>query len=146
MANVPFVSRHSEGNWLNVLGMEVKFLCKDKDSHGRFSAMLNTIPKGLGAPPHSHPWDEGYYLLNGKIKFVLNGQCHVLHTGDFAYAPAGTVHSFEGLSDQEGTLLIIDSPSHSSRFFQEINDAIQVLPDDLPKMQGIGERHKVKFA
>ncbi|MFQ3250489.1 MAG: hypothetical protein ACI9O6_002327 [Glaciecola sp.] len=42
-------------------------------------------------------------------------------------------------------MIAFESPSHSHKFFQEINDTVQTIPDDLHKMPGIGERHQVTF-
>lgn len=63
METAPIVKRATEGDWLNVLGMKIQYLCTSVDTDGRYSSMLNTVPKGLGAPPHSHPWDEAFYTL-----------------------------------------------------------------------------------
>ncbi|NMH58968.1 cupin domain-containing protein [Alteromonas ponticola] len=145
MTTSPIIQRAQDGNWLNVLGMQIKFLCTTDDTQGRYSSMLNTVPKGLGAPPHQHPWDEAFYVLKGEVEFILNGDQHVLREGDYVLAPADAVHAFKGLSDEEGLLIAFESPGHSHQFFQEINDTVKTLPDDLMKMPDIGQRHQVTF-
>ena len=145
MATQPIIKRATDGDWLNVLGMQLKFLCTSDDTQGRYSSMLNTVPKGLGAPPHQHPWDEAFYVLQGEVEFMLNEQRHVLNIGDYVLAPANTPHAFTGLSDQEGLLIAFESPGHSHRFFQEISDTVKSLPEDLGKMPDIGQRHLVTF-
>ena len=30
-------------------------------------------PGGSGPPPHSHPWDEAFYVINGEIAFGIDG-------------------------------------------------------------------------
>lgn len=145
MAIQAIMKTAEQGNWLNVLGMQLKFLCTSSDTKGRYSSMLNTVPKGLGAPPHQHPWDESFYVLKGEVEFLMNGERQLLKTGDYILIPANTVHGFTGMSDEEGLLIAFESPGHSSQFFQEINDTVRSIPEDLSKMPGIGERHKVKF-
>lgn len=139
------VKHANEGEWLNVLGMRIQFLCTSDDTQKRYSSMLNTVPKGLGAPPHSHPWDEAFYILKGQVELCVGDTTHQLSVGDYALVPANQVHSFNGLSDEEGTMILFESPSHSQEFFQEINDTIVNIPDDLSKIPGIGERHQVSF-
>ncbi|WP_412971777.1 cupin domain-containing protein [Glaciecola sp. MF2-115] len=145
MTTEAIISHSSDGEWFNVLGMQIKFLCTAENSQGRYSSMLNTVPKNTGAPPHKHPWDEAFYILKGEVELCINKQRHHLKTGDYALVPANTEHSFTGLSDEEGLMIAFESPSHSHKFFQEINDTVQTIPDDLHKMPGIGERHQVTF-
>jgi quercetin dioxygenase-like cupin family protein len=145
MTSKAVIKKHSDKDWLNVLGMQLKFLCTSEDTNGKYSTMLNTVPKGLGAPPHMHPWDEAFYVLKGEVEISLNGEVHQLSTGDYILVPANTAHSFKGLSDEEGLMIAFESPSHSHKFFQEINENIQSMPEDLEKMLDIGERHKVTF-
>ncbi len=145
MNTAAIVKHTSDGHWLDVLGMKLKFLCTSEDSQGRYSSLLNTVPKGLGAPPHSHPWDEAFYVVKGEVEFLINEQRHHLYPGDYARVPANAVHAFTGLSEEEGLLIAFESPSHSHSFFQEIHDTVRKIPDDLEKMPGIGERHKVRF-
>jgi quercetin dioxygenase-like cupin family protein len=145
MATKPIVKKVEEGEWLNVLGMQIKFLSTNEDTQGRYSSMLNTVPKGLGAPPHKHPWDESFYVVKGQVQLQLEDKIMSLNPGDYVLIPANYKHAFTGLSDEEGLLLAFDSPSHSHKFFQEINDTVKVLPDDLSKMPDIGGRHQVTF-
>lgn len=105
--------------------------------------MLNTVPKGLGAPPHSHPWDEAFYVLKGEVELRIDNGTQQLSPGDYVLVPANHVHGFTGLSDEEGLLILFESPSHSHQFFQEINDTVTSFPEDLDKMPDIGNRHQV---
>ena len=145
MTMQPIIKRSGEGKWLNVLGMQLKFLCTSDDAQGRYSSMLNTVPKGLGAPPHKHPWDEAFFIIHGEVEFQLGDTRHILKSGDYVLAPAGTTHAFTGLSEEEGLMIAFESPGHSQRFFEEINDTVNNLPDDLGKMSSIGDRHQVTF-
>jgi quercetin dioxygenase-like cupin family protein len=145
MDSKAIVKRATDLRWLNVLGMKISFLCNSEDTDNRYSSMLNTVPKELGAPPHSHPWDEAFYVVKGEVELQLDDQRHQLKSGDYALVPANHVHAFRGLSDEEGLMITFESPSHSHRFFQEINDTVTRLPEDLSKMPAIGQRHQVKF-
>jgi len=139
------IKQAHQGNWLNVLGMEIQFLSTKNDTDGRHSSMLNTVPKGLGAPLHSHPWDESFYILKGEVELTVVDTKYHLSEGDYALVPANKIHSFSGLSDSEALMLLNECPSHSHAFFQEINDTVTTLPDDLAKMPSIGKRHQVSF-
>lgn len=145
MNSKPIVKHAGDGDWLNILGMKIKFLSTSKDTQNRHSSMLNTVPKGLGAPLHSHPWDETFYIIEGEIELTIGERQYHLFPGDYALVPANEIHAFKGLSDQDGLMILFESPSHSQAFFQEINDTVKLIPDDLGKMQSIGDKNQVKF-
>lgn len=145
MPGQPWICRKHDSEWLNVLGMKIKFLCTSENTDGRISSMLNTVPKGLGAPLHAHPWDEAFYILSGCVALQIGHDCHELHPGDYVLVPANAPHAFTGLSDEEGLMIAFESPSHSHQFFKEIHNTVKRVPEDLNKMPAIGERHQVSF-
>ncbi|WP_339725595.1 cupin domain-containing protein [uncultured Paraglaciecola sp.] len=145
MTSNAIVKLKHQGEWLNVLGMQIKYLCTSEDTQGKYSSMLNTVPKGCGAPPHSHPWDEAFYVLKGHIELRLDDETHQLGVGDYVLVPANHVHAFNGLSDEEGLMFAFESPANAHGFFKEINDRVCNIPEDLAKMPDIGKRHKVSF-
>jgi len=143
MQSKKVIKRAGDGHWLNVLGMKMNFLCNPDDTNKQYSCALISVPLDRGTPPHKHPWDETFYVLKGDIEFMLEGEQHQLTEGDYVLIPADHVHSFRGLSEDEGLILGFDVPSHSQDFFQEINDTVTDLPEDLDKMPDIGRRHQV---
>src|SRR5689334_22314507 len=98
MSKTRVVVKHGEGETLQVLGAGLRFLCGADKTEGAWSLMEAEVPERTGAPPHHHPWDEAYYILDGKITFVVDGKEQTLSAGDFVYLPAGTQHGFQGAS------------------------------------------------
>jgi mannose-6-phosphate isomerase-like protein (cupin superfamily) len=96
-------------------------------------------------PPHEHPWDEAYYVLEGSTRFQVGDRHLEVHQGDFLYAPAGTVHAFVGASKQPARLLIFDAPAAAEAFFRDAAAEIPELPRDLQKVPEIGARHRLRF-
>ena len=143
MQSKKVIKRAGDGQSLNVLGMKVKFLCSADDTNNQYSCALITVSSDTGTPPHKHPWDEAFYVLKGDIEFQLEDEQHKLTEGDYVLIPAGHIHSFRGSSEKEALILGFDVPSHSQDFFQEINDTVTNLPEDLGKMPDIGKRHQV---
>ena len=103
-----------------------------------------TLPLHAGPPPHDHPWDEAYYVLEGQVKFVVAGQEQILRAGEFLYAPASTLHGFQGDSEAPARVLVFDSPGHSEGFFREVDRDVKG-PQDMMKVPQIGERHQIMF-
>jgi quercetin dioxygenase-like cupin family protein len=61
---------------------------------GQYSLMEEWCPKFSGPPPHFHDQDEAFYVIEGDITFLTNGQRLQATDGSFVAVPAGTIHSF----------------------------------------------------
>lgn len=129
----------------NVLGMPLTMLCEARETGGAWSLFEEEVPLGMGPPPHRHDWDEAYYILDGDVDFLVDGQSVRSSKGDFNYLPRGTVHGFKGASDESARVLIFAAPAHGSEFFHELNEQIQHLPEDAAKMPEIGRKHGIEF-
>jgi quercetin dioxygenase-like cupin family protein len=138
------VMKQDEGETLSVLGTQVKFLCTgDKTDHA-WSLMEVVLPKHSGPPPHDHPWGEAYYVTEGQVRFTVAGQEQLIKAGEFLYAPSGTLHGFQGDSDDPARMLIIDAPSHAESFFRDVDREVKG-PEDRAKIPAIGERNQIYF-
>ena len=103
------------------------------------------LPLDAGPPPHHHPWDEAYFVTEGKVRFVLDKEEHIVEKGDFIYAPANTVHAFFGASETESRVLVFDAPSTAGGFFEDCAKEVQVIPEDLEKVPVIGAKYNMHF-
>ena len=144
MSKQVVVVKQGEGETLSVLGAQVKFLCTgDKTAHA-WSMMEVVLPKHAGPPPHDHAWDEAYYVTSGQVRFKLAGQEQVIKAGEFLYAPGGTLHGFQGDSDDPARMLIMDAPAHAEAFFRDVDREVKG-PDDRVRIPEIGKRNQIFF-
>jgi quercetin dioxygenase-like cupin family protein len=146
MAKQAMAVHSGEAKALNVMGGQVRFLCESGDTGNAWSIMECSLPKDSGPPPHDHPWDEAYYILEGELRFVIDGKAQTYRAGDFVYAPAGTLHGFQGVSEKPARVLILDVPAHTEGFFKDCDREVKSLPADLKKVPEIGLRHRIRFA
>ena len=65
-------------------------------------------PRGSGSPVHAHDHESVCYVVEGRIKGVVEGVEHLLGPGDACVHPKGVPHSVEALEDS--TILEIKSP------------------------------------
>ena len=130
---------------LHVLGTEVRFLCEGQSTNNAWSLMEVTLPQEGGPPPHTHAWDEAYFVLAGNVRFTVGDQVFTASTGDFVYTPGGMAHGFSGESQQPARVLIFDAPAHAGAFFKRVDREVKVLPRDLGKVQQIGEDTGIRF-
>ena len=141
----PVVVRSGEGEKLMVTGAEVRLLCEAGKTGGAWSVSECDVPENSGPPPHQHPWDEAYYVMDGKVRFKVGEKDVVAEKGDFVYVPGGTVHGFQGADKQTARVLFFDAPAHAGNFFREVAREVTDFPRDAYKMGEIGARYGIDF-
>jgi quercetin dioxygenase-like cupin family protein len=130
---------------LHVLGTEVRFLCEGRDTKSAWSLMEVTLPRDSGPPPHSHLWDEAYFVTEGDVQFIVGDQSFTATAGDFVYTPGSVVHGFRGASQRPARVLILDAPAHAGAFFKRVDKEVKELPRDLHKVIDIGKNTGIHF-
>ena len=139
------IVKKGEGESLSVLGAGVRFLLEAAKTGHNFSLMEVELPRDQGPPPHDHPWDEAYYVIDGDVWFLVDDKEYVVGRGDFVYAPGGTVHSFRGAGDTPARVLVFDAPATAEGFFRDASREIVNIPEDFAKVPEIGARHGMRF-
>jgi quercetin dioxygenase-like cupin family protein len=138
------VVKQGEGEAMNVMGAQVRFLCAAEQTEKAWSLMEVGLPMHSGPPPHHHPWDEAYYVVEGEVKFSIDGKERLVKAGDFVYAPGGTVHGFAGASEKPARVIIFDAPAHTEGFFRDVDREVKGA-GDMAKVPAIGKRHEIHF-
>src|ERR1019366_7597016 len=78
---------------LNIVGEQVAVLVSGAQT-GSYEIFHQAGPEGSGPPPHSHPWDEAFYVIGGEIAFGVDDRELVARPGTLVHLPAGTTHWF----------------------------------------------------
>ena len=69
------------------------------DTDGQCTIQDQLMPEGSGAPPHLHErYEEGFYLIDGDIRFQVGEDIVTAGPGSFVWIPRGTPHAFRVLS------------------------------------------------
>jgi len=80
----------------------------DKDFiDGRTLKMSVVAPHSATHPPHSHPEDEFFFVLEGKAEFYLNGQTKVAGPYTSFYCPSHSTHGIRNVGDSVLKYLVI---------------------------------------
>lgn len=93
--DAPTVSASMSSALLAYSGITVKMLLDER--HGAYLCnmfMVDYYP-GVVLHPHDHPIEEAFYMLEGEVVFIADGEEHAMSAGDVAYAGVGCVHAFE---------------------------------------------------
>jgi quercetin dioxygenase-like cupin family protein len=110
-----------EGERLEARGSAMFFKAVSASTHGRLSLMERTLPPGgRMPPPHAHTeTEEAYFVLDGEVTFLVEGQEARGESGCFVLVPGGVPHTFGNASDGEARLLVIHTPGLDS-YFREL--------------------------
>jgi len=119
-----FLSSRTPRKDLHVVGEVIHVLADGSQTHGP-EVFDQQGPEGSGPPPHTHPWDEAYFMLEGAMDVQIGDRTVVLERGDFVFIPGGTVHCFR-YRPGGGRFLSFNSCAGAAKFFREIDHA---LPD-----------------
>jgi quercetin dioxygenase-like cupin family protein len=116
----PTVSASMATAVLAYSGIAVKMLVDQ-----RLDAQLHTMfmvdyQPGAVAHPHDHPFEESYFMLEGEVDVVADGDRHTLRPGDVFWTAAGCVHAFYEVAGGRVRWLETSAPGpparHSYRF------------------------------
>lgn len=95
---------------------------------------------GNGAPLHTHPWDETFYILEGELEIQVGNRTSKAVAGDRLFVPANVAHGFKICSPTVRFLAMM-APALAEAFYREVSERVGSLPQDMPVLQEIGMKH-----
>jgi quercetin dioxygenase-like cupin family protein len=128
---------------LSVVGEHITMLARAAQT-GSYEIFFQAGPEGRGPPPHSHPWDEAFYVLRGEVAFSI-GNCQSLAVaGTLVQVPGGTTHWFR-YRQGGGEMLTLTSGEGASAFFTDVDRNVSSENPDPGKFIGIAVSHGLHF-
>jgi quercetin dioxygenase-like cupin family protein len=121
--DAPSVSASMSSALLAYSGIGVKMVVDER--HGAHLGQLFMVhyQPDVVLHPHDHPIEEAFYMLEGEVVYLADGEEHLLTPGDVAFAPVGCIHAFENRSGVECRWLETRAPHpprhHAYRFDRE---------------------------
>jgi quercetin dioxygenase-like cupin family protein len=108
---------------LDVFGPTVEFLVLPSESAAGYCILKGTIPPGVSVPLHSHPDDESFFLLSGRLQTLDQRKDGFewinMNVGDFHHVPQDVKHAWKNQSNEPAVTIIVTT-ARLGRFFQEI--------------------------
>ncbi len=113
----------------DVLNILMTFHAFPDEVEGKYCLVECIVPVGAGAPPNHHAGEtEAFFILEGEVAFMIDGQDKLARAGDFIPVPDGALHAFEAIGHAPARMLILNAPGHMhAAFFTGIG---KVLPED----------------
>ena len=124
---------------LSVVGVNVTVLAAAEATQG-YEVTFQQGDVGSGPPPHTHPWDECFFVLKGAVQFIIGDRTVLARPGTMFHLPAGTPHGFQITEDGTSMLEITGQGSQSTRMFTNIDREVThgaPMAEDVPKLIGI---------
>ena len=130
---------------LNVVGEKITVLASNVLTHG-YEIFLQRGEEGTGPPPHSHNWDESFYIVKGDVQISYGDKTITAAPGTLVHLPAGTIHSFRFCAGGGEMLSVTGETGHATQLFTTIDQEIPAGPPDIPNLIAIAERWGVTIA
>ena len=142
----PFVvTPNAYARALNVAGEKITVLASNASTQG-YEIFLQQGDYGTGPPPHSHDWDESFYIVKGNVDISYGDRTLTAMPGTFVHLPAGTIHSFRFGAGGGEMISVTGQTSRAAHLFTTIDQEIPVGPLDTPKLIAVAEKCGVTIA
>ena len=129
---------------LNVVGTKVTVLASESDIQDQ-QITAQSGDEGTGPPPHSHDWDESFYVTKGLVVFTSAGETVICVVGTFVHVPAGTVHGFSYGPGGGEMVEITGRRSNAVPVFTALDREILPGPPDVNKVIQVAAEYGVTF-
>ncbi len=136
----PFVvTPNAYARALNVLGERITVLASNAATQG-YEIFLQQGDEGTGPPPHSHDWDESFYVIKGDVELSYGDKSITAAPGTLVHLPAGTIHGFRFGPGGGEMISVTGQTSQAARLFTAIDQEFPVGPPDIPKLIAVAHK------
>jgi len=106
--------------------LEIRYLMDGTVSGAGMGMFELTVPAGARVPPaHSHTDNEEIvYVLEGRLRYSVDGEVRDLKPGERMYTPRGSVHGFSNPHDRPARALIVLTPDIGAQYFRDIAEVV----------------------
>ena len=131
----PMSSRPGEGEALWFLGTLATIRIPPEAVDGRFALIEFVFPHHASPPLHTHPQDEGYVVLEGRLTLQAGDRRLDLREGDAAVVPMEVAHTFR-VDSETARVLVLSTPAGIEAFVRDAAvpaSAPTLPPPDAPR-------------
>ena len=119
----------AEGERLWFLGTLATIKISGEATDGRFALIEFLFPRHASPPLHTHPQDESYIVLEGRLTVLAGEQRFELQDGAAAVVPIGLPHTFR-VDTETARVLVLSTPAGLERMVRD--GAVSALRPTLP--------------
>ncbi|GAB5470375.1 MAG: hypothetical protein Kilf2KO_34050 [Rhodospirillales bacterium] len=130
---------------LDVVGTKVTVLAANETTGG-YGMTFQEGPEGSGPPPHSHAWDEAFFVLEGSVELTFGEESVLAQPGTLVHLPGGPVHSFRYGAGGGKMLEITGMNSKAATLFRAVDREVSPDAPDVAKAIALLEENGVTVA
>jgi len=110
---------------VNVGQLEIRYLV-DGARTGGLGGFEMKVPRGARVPPpHSHgDNEECVYVLEGVLRYSVDGEIRDLEPGEWMSTPKGAVHAFENPGSEMARALVMMTPDIGEQYFHDVGAVV----------------------
>lgn len=139
------VLKPHQGTQLRVMGDTLRILSRGEQTDAAYEMFELTGPLNSGPPPHTHPWSETYYVLEGMVDVLVGKDTVQSIPGTCVTIPGGTIHTYQ-IRSETARFLVTTSTTAASDFFQELHQSFMQGTCALEEVIAIAARHHVTLS
>jgi len=123
------------------VGGPLTFKARGEQTGGALTVLENIVAPLEGPPLHAHASeDEAWYVLEGRLRFKLDGELRDAPAGSFVFVPRGLAHCFQNVGTEPARILVMFTPAGMETFFDrfarlpegaEVPDAFRTIGADV---------------
>ena len=131
-------SAAGEGEQLWFLGTLATIRVPGEAVDGRYALIEFLFPRGASPPRHTHPQDESYIVVDGRLTVQAGERRFSLGPGGTAAVPMGVPHTFR-VDSETARVLVLSTPAGLERLVRDGSVAAAAAtlpPPDAPRPSG----------
>ena len=131
------------GEPINVGQLSIQYLIDGTATGGMGVFELTVPPSSQVPPPHSHTHNEEcVYVLEGMLRYSVDGVVRDLTPGEWMLTPHGSVHHFGNPHNDTARALIVMTPDIGAQYFRDVATIVNAGgPPDREKLIGVMSRY-----
>ena len=112
---------------IQIGGIGIRYLIDGTETGAGMGVFELTVAPGSRVPPaHSHRDNEELvYVLEGRLRYSVDGETRDLVPGERMYTPKGSVHAFANPHEAPAKALIILTPDIGAGYFRDIAEVVK---------------------
>jgi mannose-6-phosphate isomerase-like protein (cupin superfamily) len=129
------------------LGLPTVLHASGEQTDGRFFLLEHpSLPPGFASPYHRHHnEDEAFYVLEGQVRFVCDGEWMDAGPGTWVYGPREIPHGFKVVGTEPARMLLMCVPAGFEKFVLELCSPLEAAPaaPDMARLADAAARFNV---
>lgn len=154
------MKKQTKNETLLVLTDVIKVLVSNEETENAYAVFEENVPPLGGPPPHRHPDEEIFYVLQGEFEFILNDLENPFKAlaGSVVHVPSNALHTFKNVGNTAGKMVVLLSPGNLLDYFRAIGTPIEkesekpdlsLVPNftklDVSKALELAPAHRIEF-